>query len=343
MEMMEKNELLRILKAVKPGLASKGIIEQFTHFIFSGEAVMTYNDEVCISHPLKTNFQCSVVAEDLYKTLSETKKNEAVKLEMENGHLIIKTGKRMSKLSTEVEKDAEKMIDMLELDKIGEWQSLPDEFLKALFLCMFSASKDMTKGKATCVCISNEFVLSTDDVRISLYTLPKSTEFFTLIPARSVQDLVNYDIVEVNLQKNWIHFRTKDKVMFSARIMEDVFPVEEAFDFLNVEGEQFSLPEGLKDLVNSVTFMAEGQIDTEKRVELIIKKDTILCKAQKSVGEIEDSVDFESNREFHFFINPFFLSQVLEKATTMTTTENVAYFHSDNFEHLISLPADEEE
>jgi hypothetical protein len=205
---------------------------------------------------------------------------------------------------------------------------------------MFSASKDMTKGKGTCVCINQESLISSDEARISLYTLPKPTGFYTLIPARSVADLVNFDITQVNLQKNWIHFKTEDGVIFSARVMEDTYP--DVLEHFDVQGTELMLPKELKALVESVVFMAEGQIDLDKRVEVIVEKDKIKCKAEKTVGKIEDYVEFESDKEFHFFINPFFLSQVLDKATTMIATDNVAYFQSENFEHVISLPADEE-
>jgi hypothetical protein len=336
MDPMEKNDLLEILQAVKPGLASKGIIEQFTHFIFSGNAVMTYNDEICVSHPFQTDFQCSVIADDLYKTLTGTRGNQAVKLEMEDDKMLVKTSSRVAKLSTEVERDAEKMIEMLELDKIEEWQRLPREFLKGMFLCMFSASKDMTKGAGTCVYVNDTYLASSDEARISLYTLPSGTGFSTLVPARSVADLINFDITKVCLKKNWIHFKTGKDVTFSARIMEDKYP--DVLEYFNVQGAQLALPEELKQLVESVVFMAEGKIDLDKRVEVIIEKNKIKCKAEKSVGEIEDFVDFESEKEFHFYINPFFLSQVLEKATTMTATDDIAYFKSDRFQHIISLP-----
>ena len=337
MDPIEKNDLLKILQSVKPGLATKGIIEQFTHFIFSGTAVMTYNDEICVSHPLKTDFQCSVIADDLYKTLTGSRGNQAVFLELKDDKLLVKTSSRVAKLSTEVERDAEKLISMLKLNEIKEWQKLPDEFLRGMFLCMFSASKDMTKGAGTCVHINGEYLVSSDEARISLYTLPKSTEFTTLIPARSVVELVKFDnMEEVCLKSNWIHFKTKTGVIFSARIMEDKYP--DVLSYFDVQGEELTLPADLKQLVESVVFMAEGQVDIDKRVEVIIEKGKIKCKAEKSVGNIEDSLDFESTKEFHFFVNPFFLSQVLEKATTMIATENLAYFHSENFEHVISLP-----
>ena len=178
---IEKSNLVKILQDIKPGLDNKGIIEQFTHFIFTGSEVMTYNDEICISHPLKTDFRCSVSAEELYKTLTGVKGEATVVMELEGEELKITTGKTEAGLSTKAKKHAEEMIQLLELDKLEDkWKPLPKDFTRGLFLCMFSASKDMTSGVATCVRVSNDKLLSSDEVRISKFSLSGSTEMETL-------------------------------------------------------------------------------------------------------------------------------------------------------------------
>ena len=50
---MQKQELITALEKVKPGLASKDLIEQSTSFAFINGKVITYNDEISISHPVK--------------------------------------------------------------------------------------------------------------------------------------------------------------------------------------------------------------------------------------------------------------------------------------------------
>ena len=41
---INRSKLLDILQIIKPGLANKEIVEQSTHFIFSGENISTYNE-----------------------------------------------------------------------------------------------------------------------------------------------------------------------------------------------------------------------------------------------------------------------------------------------------------
>ena len=67
---IDKKHLVKALQQTKPGLAQKAIVEQFTHFIFSGKEIMTYNDEVCICCPFESDFKTSVKADDLWKLLA---------------------------------------------------------------------------------------------------------------------------------------------------------------------------------------------------------------------------------------------------------------------------------
>src|SRR5512138_2525795 len=50
---MKRTELLNTLKTVTPGLAAKDRIEHAQSFVFTGDAVLTYNDEVSVRHPLQ--------------------------------------------------------------------------------------------------------------------------------------------------------------------------------------------------------------------------------------------------------------------------------------------------
>ena len=68
---VNKSTLLDVLKKVKPGIASKDIIESMTYFFFSGEDIITYNDHISIQHPFKTNFSFFVKAKDFFSIVSK--------------------------------------------------------------------------------------------------------------------------------------------------------------------------------------------------------------------------------------------------------------------------------
>ena len=76
----KRESLLNALNAVKPGIDTSKVLEERTHFVFTGGDVMTYNGEVAMLHPLETEFICSVKASDLLDILNKSS-SEDVKLE----------------------------------------------------------------------------------------------------------------------------------------------------------------------------------------------------------------------------------------------------------------------
>lgn len=332
-----KSEILNVLQKVKPALAKKDIVEQFTHFIFTGEEVMTFNDEICISHPFKTDFKCSARAEDLYKALNGIKETE-VDISVKDDQLIIKSGKTKAGMSTSVERKAEELIAALELESLAQsWITIadPEEFCKGAFLSMFSASSDMTQGVLTCVCIEGDRMVSSDEIRISFFQMDKPTELKVLIPARNVAELVKFPVTEYVLTDTWCHFRTEDNIIFSTRILAGDYP--DLSDFFEVEGKQIALPKELKDTVDSIAFMTEDKLLIDRHVDIKVEDGKISCRAEKDIGWIEKDIDFEAEDKAHFTINPNFLSQILDKATTLTIGDSAALFLSDKFRHVISL------
>ena len=89
---MKKQDLLTALETVKPGLASKEMIEQSTSFAFMNDRVVTYNDEISLSHPVKDlEIEGAIQAEQLYKLLNKLKKDE-IEVEIKGNELLLKSG-----------------------------------------------------------------------------------------------------------------------------------------------------------------------------------------------------------------------------------------------------------
>lgn len=331
-----KGVLLATLQMVKPGLARKGIIEQFQHFIFTGTDVLTYNDDICVSHPLETDFKCSVQAEDFFKVINGIK-GDKVDIKYEEERLLITSDKTKATLSTMGDGEATSFIEVLDLKGLQEkWQQLPEDFISAAFLCMFSASAAMTHGVLTCIFINDNKIVSSDEIRISLYGLKQGLGAKVLIPARAAVELVKFPIMYYHFNDNWAHFGTSTGVIFSSRVMDGEYPDVEPF--FQVEGQKVKLPKELKELVDGVSFMTDGEVELDRKIELKIEEGAISCKAEKDIGWIEKQMDFPFKRSpFSFVINPLFFSQVLTHATTMVVSEDAALFTSGDFHHVISL------
>jgi DNA polymerase III sliding clamp (beta) subunit (PCNA family) len=338
---VKREEFLSVLSAVKPGLAKRDIIEQATHFIFTGKDVITYNDYICISHPLKTEFSCTVDADKLYKVLSGISA-ESVELGMEKNELRVSSKKTNSGLASYKEGKILEHIAGLGLQaKDKKWRKLPDKFVEGIFLCMFSASRDMTHGILTCIFVEGDKIIASDDLRISSYTLESEVKEKMFIPIHSALELVKFPLIEYCVTKvgetnSWIHFRTGDGVTFSTRTMMGKYPsVEKHFE---IEGKKLTLPKELQGAVKYVSVMADGVIDIDRKVQVKIEKGEVKVTGSNSTGWISQQVETDyDGRDFTFHINPTFLQQVLDKSTKVIVGKQAAKFISGKFKHILVL------
>lgn len=347
---INRSALLDALKAVKPGLSTKEIIQQSMHVMFMGDCIATFNDAVSVLYPFETDFKCSVNGDEFYKVLDGIKEDE-VDVVLDGDTIKINSKKTKAGFSTlvgeqeKVDVLVEKLLALTSKPKF--FRTLPNDFVKGASLCMFSASKDMTTGVNCCVGVRKNEVFSTDSLRLSRYQMSSKVRDELLIPARDVFELVKYDVVKYGLSEGWVHFQTEDGVTFNCRTMKGEYPFDRIARFFKVPGNEVTLPEELRDVMKNAVVLAAGEVDIAKMVEVTIKKKTITCKSEKERGWMIKEVDCDyKGKELTFNINPIFMVQVLESATTLSLAQggeypDKAFLSSENFTHIIALPTPE--
>ena len=163
---IDRQKLQEALAIVKPGLATKELLEQTTSFAFLGTRVVTYNDELSVSHPVEgLDFRGAIKAEELYGLLSRLNKGE-VDVELTKKELLIQCGRVKAGLA--LEREIELPIEE-EIGLIEDWHSIPDQaqFAKHLKFAMQTCSGDMSQQKLTCVCVrKNGLVQGSDGFRL---------------------------------------------------------------------------------------------------------------------------------------------------------------------------------
>ena len=338
---IKREDLMAVLLAVRPGLAKKDIVEQATHFIFTGKDVVTYNDHICISHPLETAFKGSVEADKFYKILSGIK-DERISLKADGNKLMVDSSKTRSALSMIPAGKINEYIDKLSLRTVTKslkQNRVPSDFIGGLFLCMFSASRDLTHGPLAGVFVSGKNIYSSDDLRISRYEMKVKISEKMLLPAQSVMELVKFPVIYFFLapKSGWAHFGTKNGVVFSCRLMKDDYP--DPSKFFATEGRKVTLPKETQAAVKAVSIMTEGIVDADRRVELRVGDGKLTLRGEQEIGWVERDVELKyKGKSFKTQINPTFLFQVLDKSTTVTIGENKALFESGTFQHVMKLP-----
>ena len=336
-----RQQLIDILTAVKPGLANKEILEQSTSFIFAAGKVLTYNDEVSVQHPLPDSLRLegAVAAKELFALLNKLP-DEEIDLETTENELVVKGKKTKAGIRLQVATTVEETLRVL--GDPQDWIPLPEKFLEAIGFCLFSTGRDMTKPMLTCVCVDGGDVVSSDDRRITRFMFPAESSIqMMLIPATSAKALQAYPVTEYALTKGWLHFRTEDDVVFSCRGVEGQYPVDKIITILDrADGESVKLPTGLAETLERAGVFSTGasKIDVGNRVKLSLTEGQLVVRGESEAGWLE-----EINRvrykgpDIEFEVSADFLQAILAHSGDMVVGENLLKFAGDDFVHVVSV------
>lgn len=355
------------LKYLEKGVARKAEITQFTHLCFLKNRLVTYNEDVCVIHPVKgLEFEGSVPWEEFSKIVDGSPDGCILELNLRKAIIrkkecmvmhILGAGLKKIEAEVRVEEDdrVKQIIETMKLEEEKEWVTVDAEIIRALTLCKFSASKNIHQGAFFCVSINDDQVLSADGIRISRYFLKNRLGLVILIPAPSVDDLKSFPAVEMAMDKKWVIFRSEEGVSFCTKI----FPGEliDLSPYLKVEGEKIEpLPKKeMMEVVHDVAFMVGGESDLQKMVQITMRDGEILARGSKDVGWVEkmvpvkikdkDGKEIDTPQQLPnitFHTNPTLVQDVLDKkgSYVILGKEAVKFVledEEDHFEHVIGL------
>ena len=333
---INKNDLQVALERVRPGLATRELIDQATSFAFFGDRVVTYNDEISISHPVKKlNLEGAVKAQALYDFLGRVKKDE-IDLEQEQNQIIIKAGRCRAGLI--FEQEVRLPLDE-ELSKINsiKWKELPDDFLEALKFCHPCCSADMSRPELTCLYIQGNQVEASDSYRIVRYNLKSFMPVDSfLIPATAVRNLIKYDVKEIAKGQSWVHFRTADGTIFSSRIYLGEY-VNTA-PYLEIEGFEFIFPKEIMEVLERAHVFSKTEIKNVISEAVIeIGKNRIKVSSKNESGWFEEAVrNIYDGEPIKFTVGVDFLRDLFSKVRNCLISQNKICFQGTNWVHVVA-------
>jgi len=337
---INKTELQTALEKVKPGLAQKEVIEQATSFSFLGDRVVTYNDEISISHPVKgLNVKGAIKAQALYEFLNKIKKDE-IDIEWEENQVIIKAGRSTAGLVFEQEV---KLPINEEIGKVKEWKKLPENFIEALKFCYPCCSQDMSRPALTCVNITKESIQASDSYQIVQHKLDEEMPEECLIPASAVKELIKYAVKEVTKGESWIHFRTEDRTVFSSRVLNESFP--NISKHLTTEGEEFDFPRNINQILERANVFSKkeaagGDIPT---INITIKEGRVEIFAKNEYGWFQEEMRTKyEGKPVKFSIGIGFLIGLFDKLRNCVIGTDRIGFSGEKWQHIIAMLAEEE-
>jgi len=267
---VDRDVLLNQLESIKAGLSPREIIEQSSCFVFSDGKVMTYNDEIACSQNSCLKVTGAVQAEPLIAVLSKLP-NDAVDIEMGDGELRIKAGRRNAGVRMEAE--VLLPIDSVEVPK--KWNPLPDGFGDAVYIVAQCAGKDESQFVITCVHITATHVEACDNYQLSRFPIEVPIRRNCIVRATSLKHICDLDMTEIAETKTWLHFRNPAGLVLSCRKAEDDYPNLDAY--LEVSGSPTTLPKGLAESTTvAQVFSSENADNDDVMINLSPKRGGLL-------------------------------------------------------------------
>lgn len=342
---INKLDLQNALSVVKPGLANQDVLEQTTSFAFMNGRVITYNDELSISHPVVgINFTGVIKAEELYGLLHRLKKEE-INIKLVNSELRITCGsvKAGLKLHEEIILPIED-----EIGVIKKWKSIPnpEQFKKYLSFAMKTCGNDMSQLKLTCVSVQkNGYIYGSDGFRmVECKGEPIGVDNF-LIPATLVTEVLKIDPIEIKIKDSWIHFRSKSDTIISTRMVTDQYIAQDILDAVlkNKGGKVIQFPKTIDKSIDIVGQFAKRDFIFDETIYVSIAEGKILLEAEadETGSWIKEHTAIDTKEKLSFSLTPSLFVDILKETRECILSKDMkkASFSSKvgNWKYVIML------
>ena len=336
---INKIQLQNALRTVKPGLANKELLEQTNSFAFLGGRVITYNDEISISHPVDgIDFEGTIVAQELYELLTRITKEE-IDITPSEGELLVQSGRMKAGLKMEAE-------IKLPLKEVGGLKKIPDPEQFALFLSMAmkTCSNDLTQPRLACINVRKDgIIVASDGYRLIHCGGTKLPVEEFLLPATSAVEVLKILPTLLGVEKGWVHFGNEEGVIISCRKLDDVYiPYEKIQGVLKMSGkETIEFPVKIEEMLDRVRQFAKRDFVFDELVEVKIENGKILLRAETEGTKswIEEKATIETKETITFSITPAMLEEILKmtRSFVLDKSGTKMKFEGDDWEYVIML------
>jgi len=334
---INKTQLLQALEIVKPGLANKEIIEQATSFAFMSDRVVTYNDEISISHPIDgLDLTGAVQADTLYKFLGKIKKDD-IDLKLKDNQIVLSTGRAKAGLTLHSE-------IMLPLDddiaKKGKWKDLPNNFNRFLEMAIGACGTNMTEPILTCVHITKEGIIEgSDSYKIANCYLGEEMPLNTfLLPAASAIDVVKIEPTKIAKGKGWVHFQNDYQTIISCRILDDEYP--NTLNLLKVKGVRLILPNTTLEVLDRTMVFSKKDRSLDESVDVSIEDRKLKMTAKSDSAWFEETINMKHKGDpIKFSITPYLLKSILSETRECQINDDcsVLKFEGEGWQYIAML------
>lgn len=325
-----REELLRKLELVQPGLSDKELIEQSGCLVFTGGRVVTFNDEVSCRAPSSLNgVEGAVPAKKLLELLRKLTE-DSLDLYEEEGRLIVK-GKRKAS-GIRMEKEVLLAYKTVERPKKGDWRELDPEFLQAVEVVQHCATSDQSMPVLTCVHIHPKWLEACDDYQICRYRIKTGVERPVLVKRDHLKQVVALGVTQFAETPGWIHFRSDEVTVSCRRYLDEYKDVSAAFE---VEGQDINLPKGLVEAAERAALFCEEDLVTVK-----IGPGRLRVESEDATGwYYESKKSTYAGPALEFLIPPGLLAELTKKYNACTVSDIKLKVTGEKWQYVTRLNA----
>jgi len=256
---INREELLKQLESVLPGLSTREIIEQSSCFIFKDKAIRTYNDEIACSQKSMLSIEGAVQAMPLISILRKLQEEE-LEIDVSSKHtqLLVKGKHRRSGIR--MEQDILLPIETVEKPK--KWKDLPTNFADAVSIVQPCAGSNESQFVMTCIHICPKWMEACDNHQVTRFRIKTDISESVLIRKESLKHIVSLDMTKFSETKHWIHFGNSTGLTLSCRHFVEDYPTEDLTKILKgSEGKPLVLPKGLKEAVEKAEIFSSENVE----------------------------------------------------------------------------------
>jgi|SRR3990172_9885106 len=349
---MKRIELLTGIRSVMPGIDKSSAIGS-DFLLFDDKWIRSFKEDISVSFPVETGYRTAVRAEELYKILSKMDAEDLEIILTEDGKLSIRGGKTTVKMNPLQKEQISHSLDRawaVQTDDL-EWFFLPKGFLEGLGLCAFSAGTGPALGVLSGVHFNGVNIISTDNFRVSVFTMEEQVPKKFTIPTKSVENLLKLGIEfeALSLSKAWVHFSSKEGAIFSARILTGDYPSDKITELFNtmkfdMGDVPFEFPKGLESPLERAKILAgagnTSDWESLTQVSLSYSEGFLNIMASKEAGEIVDQIAWDTNHigeGIELKVQPDFFKKVLgiTRSFRLSPTKKSVLFSSEKFKHIM--------
>ncbi len=328
---MKTKTIKNVVKKLKPAFKTNDISEFGQYVYFLEDRIMAYNGNVCIIVPTENKQEVALPVDEFEKFVNRVSSDEIIMTIGDN--IELKAGR--AKATFAINNDILDKVKHINIQIPNKFTELPTKFIDGIKLTRHSISKDKGREDQTFLKVDGNILASTDNFRVSEYVLDSDMESM-FIPRDVLQYLISYNVKEYALNEGVVYFKTEEDIYFMTRLGDVTFV--EYKHLFEVEGNKFTFPKGMADMIDTASITVDGTFDIDKMVKIVVSDGVITVSSQNDIGrvEVEEKIDDKAT-DASFFVNPEFMLDILKVTNEAIITDNLILFTIEGFRQLIAL------